>query len=48
MKKPEGMKGESLKSRRKVCNVQNSDETQQDMTEAIRIAVRKAFDEVKI
>ena len=48
MKKPEGMKGESLKSRRKVCNVQNSDETQQDMTEAIRIAVRKAFAEVKI
>lgn len=36
------------KSRRKVCNVQNSDETQQDMTEAIRIAVRKAFAEVKI
>lgn len=48
MKKPEGMKGESLKSRKKVCNVQNSDETQQDMTEAIRIAVRKAFAEVKI
>lgn len=46
--KPEGMKGESLKSRRKVCNMQNSDETQQDMTEAIRIAVRKAFAEVKI
>ena len=42
------MKGESLKSRKKVCNVQNSDETQQDMTEAIRIAVRKAFAEVKI
>lgn len=36
------------KSRKKVCNVQNSDETQQDMTEAIRIAVRKAFAEVKI
>ena len=48
MKKPEGMKGESLKSRRKVGNVQNSDETQQDMTEAIRIAVWKAFAEVKI
>lgn len=28
--------------------MQNSDETQQDMTEAIRIAVRKAFAEVKI
>lgn len=48
MKKPEGTKGESLKSRKKVCNVQNSDETQQDMTEAIRIAVRRAFAEVRI
>ena len=28
--------------------MQNSDETQQDMTEAIRIAVRRAFAEVRV
>lgn len=42
------MQGESLKSRKKVCNVQKSEEPQQEMTEAIRIAVRKAFAEVRI
>lgn len=48
MKKPEKTQGESLKSRKKVCNVQKNEEPQQEMTEAIRIAVRKAFAEVRI
>lgn len=42
------MKSVILRNRKRVNNVPNSYETQQEMTEAIRTAVRKAFTEVRI